>query len=158
MTQWTGLNPSCCLKRHKDSQECSCSGAQSGIEILTDLYAQQQVKAELTVAIVSADSPEARAEADASFLRGHLAVLFGLLMMNCPNNQSSVLSALPPPLSKNAKNPKAINQFKMEKLVEHAQDFAAFYTAVSNKLGGEQDSKVAKEVVAFLEGQRDSSL
>ncbi|KAF4610570.1 hypothetical protein D9613_007096 [Agrocybe pediades] len=158
----TRLNPSCILKKRICGQRCSCSSTQqqqSGIQILAPLYAQQQVKAESSTPLgtaVQEDSPAARAEADASFLRGHLAVLFGLLMMNCPENQPVVLSALPSsPSASSSSSFSQANRVKLVKLVEHAKDFAAFYTAVSNKLGGEQDSKVAKEVVAFLEEQRD---
>lgn len=107
------------------------------------------------------DSPEARAEAEASFLRGHLAVLFGLLMMNDSENESAIMAALPSTTSKtptNVKNMKIAKRQKMTRLVEQARVFAAFYAAVNNRLGGEQDSKVVKEVVAFLEMKRDSLL
>ncbi|KAG6892827.1 hypothetical protein C0992_012354, partial [Termitomyces sp. T32_za158] len=70
-------------------------------------------------------------DSDALFLRGHLAVLFGLLIRGSPANKAHVLSALDGP----------------ERLIEHARDFAAFYDA----FGGELEGRVAKEVVVFLE-------
>jgi hypothetical protein len=45
---------------------------------------------------------------------------------------------------------------KLARLVEQAKDFAVFYTVISNHMGGEKESKVAREVVRFLEAQRDS--
>lgn len=155
----SGLNPSCTLQRRACARKCVCSHPLSGIEILVQLYSYQQVKTESLSTSLDEDSPEARAEADASFLRGHLSVLFGMLMIDSPENQSAILTALPTlslTTSPNPKNLKMAKRAKMNRLVEQAKDFAAFYTAVSNKLGGDKDSKVVKEVVTFLETKRDS--
>ncbi|KDR80790.1 hypothetical protein GALMADRAFT_264743 [Galerina marginata CBS 339.88] len=156
----TRLNPSCALKKRICARKCTCPQPSFGIEILAQLYSRQQIKTESFSVALSEDSPEARAEADASFLRGHLAVLFGLLMIDHPENQSAILSALPSlspsTMSSNARSQKAAKRAKMSRLVEQAKDFAAFYTAVSKTLGGDKESKVAKDVVSFLETQRDS--
>lgn len=135
---------------------------------------QQHVKAETSSPssssqhqkpFASEDTPEAHAEADASFLRGHLAVLFGLLMVGSPENQAMVLAALPsaspPTPSSNYMNGKKerekyAKRAKLSRLVEQAKDFAVFYTVISNHVGGEKESKVAREVVKFLEAQRDA--
>ncbi|KAF8956935.1 hypothetical protein BDZ97DRAFT_2079509 [Flammula alnicola] len=155
----TCLKPSCPLKKRACAGKCTCSQPLSGIEILVDLYSQQQIKIEASTVPLSEESPEFHAEAEASFLRGHLAVLFGLLMTSSPENQSAILAALPSSVtmtSPNAKKMKAAKRAKFTRLVEQAKDFTAFYTAVSNNIGGEKESKVAKEVVRFLETQRDA--
>ncbi|KIM44446.1 hypothetical protein M413DRAFT_24942 [Hebeloma cylindrosporum] len=170
----TRLKPSCPLKKRTCARKCSCPQSKSGIDILAELYAQQQhVKDEPSPSsspqhqkpLAVEDTPETRAEADASFLRGHLAVLFGLLMVGNPENQSMVLAALPsaspspaPPnihvIGKGKE--KHAKRAKLARLVEQAKDFAVFYTVISNHTGGEKESKVAREVVRFLETQRDS--
>ena len=166
-----GLNPSCPLKKRICARKCGCPQPKSGIEILAELYAQQHVKAEPSSPSSSPrhqkphtveDTLEAHAEADASFLRGHLAVLFGLLMVGSPANQAMVLAALPSASSSNHVNGKKEREkyakhAKLARLVEQAKDFAVFYTVISSHIGGEKESKVAREVVKFLEAQRDSA-
>jgi len=167
-----GLNPSCPLKKRTCARKCGCPQPKSGIEILAELYAQQHVKAESSSPSSSPqhqkpntveDTPEAHAEADASFLRGHLAVLFGLLMVGSPTNKAMVLAALPSasPSSNHVNGKREREKYakraKLARLVEQAKDFAVFYTVISNHIGGEKESKVAREVVKFLEAQRDAA-
>ena len=108
-----------------------------------------------------ADTTEALREADASFLRGHLAVLFGLLMSESPENQSAILGSLPVPTvatSPRVQKNKTGTKVKLSRLAEQARDFVAFYTAVNaHSEEGEKESKVAKSVVRFLEKQRDAA-
>lgn len=92
-------------------------------------------------------------EAEASFLRGHLAVLFGLLMMHSPDNQAAILDGLELPASfymeslidSQQQNRKAGTEIrngseddskraKLANLVNQAKDFVMFYTAVSRRL------------------------
>ncbi|KAI0711190.1 hypothetical protein C8T65DRAFT_708168 [Cerioporus squamosus] len=109
-------------------------------------------------------------------VRGHMAVLFGLLMERSPANQHTLLNALPG----------SDNRSKLGTLLQHAQDFTLFYVALSRKVAetrssGEgadeeeddspsvhpspsgsvlRDTKgeaVAKGVVAFLKKLRDDS-
>jgi hypothetical protein len=112
----------------------------------------------LSPVTLSEDSPEARAEADASFLRGHLAVLFGLLMMGSAENESAILSSLPSFDVNMKKTALATRRTKLARLVEQAKDFAAFFRAVSDDIGGEKESKVATDVVHFLEMRRDAAI
>lgn len=120
--------------------------------MLADIYTPFHTKIEAsTINDPLTDSPEAHAEADASFLRGHLAVLFGLLMIDCPENQTEILASLPAPSGK------AKDRVKLNRLVDQAKDFAAFYSAVSGTIGGEKESKITAEVVQFLEAQRDAA-
>ncbi|KAF9478231.1 hypothetical protein BDN70DRAFT_880183 [Pholiota conissans] len=151
------INPSCPLRKKACGRHCSCSRRSSGIDILAQLYLQQQVKVESAPASLSEDSPEARAEADASFLRGHLAVLFGLLMMGSAGNESAILSALPSSSEATAKKPQVARRVKFARLLDQAREFAAFYSAVSGDVGEEKESKVAGDVVRFLEAKRDAT-
>ncbi|RPD65599.1 hypothetical protein L226DRAFT_543211 [Lentinus tigrinus ALCF2SS1-7] len=108
-------------------------------------------------------------------VRGHMAVLFGLLMERSPANQHTLLNALPGP----------DNRSKLAILLQHAQDFTLFYVALSRKMAeasreGDADEEdeerildqpsasgsvlrdtkgetVAKGVVAFLKRLRDDS-
>jgi len=95
-------------------------------------------------------------------------VLFGLLMVGSPVNQAMILTALPsaPPSTTSStihvngkkEREKYAKRAKLARLVEQAKDFAVFYTVISNHMGGEKESKVAREVVRFLEAQRDSAV
>ena len=129
---------------------------------MAGLYVQQQTRSQNSAP--STDATEAQSEAEASFLRGHLAVLFGLLMMDNTENQTAILQALPsnisvaPSTSAKTKAIRISERSKLSQLVDQAKDFVAFYTVVSNRLGdGEKESKVAKDVVNFLMRQRDSA-
>jgi FixJ family two-component response regulator len=88
-------------------------------------------------------------------------VLFGLLMIRSPANQAVILAALPSASSnvhvkEKIEREKDTKRAKLATLVEQAKEFAVFYTVVSKHMGGEKESKVAREVVGFLEAQRDS--
>lgn len=83
--------------------------------------------------------------ADTLFLRGHLAVLFGLLMRRNPANQDYLLNALAG----------ASSRATLVTLVEQAREFVAFYDALRGET--EREGRVAKDVVAFLQELRDRS-
>ncbi|KAJ3514159.1 hypothetical protein NLJ89_g2533 [Agrocybe chaxingu] len=158
----TRLNPSCTLKKRACARQCTCTPSSTGLAVLIDLYSSQQTQNDtLPPTSLSGDSltPEAQHEAESSFLRGHLSVLFGLLMINSAENQTAILSGLPAPSSGTmTMTDKAARRVKLARLVEQAKDFVAFYTVVSRRLGdGEKESRVAKNVVSFLEGLRDAS-
>lgn len=163
-----GLNPSCALKKRACARRCTCSPTSNGLDILVNTYTIQGVKIESSESSLSADATaEAlREAAGASFLHGHLAVLFGLLMSESPENQSAILKSLPvSPTSATApssrvqkNNNKTSNKVKLSRLAEQARDFVAFYAAVSgHSEEGEKESRVAKSVVRFLEKQRDAA-
>ncbi|PPQ65170.1 hypothetical protein CVT24_011033 [Panaeolus cyanescens] len=146
------LDPACPLKRYSCATKCLCPKRRTGLEILVELYKQQTKveTAESFTATPPPDSREAEAEAEASFIRSHLAVLFGLLMMDNPKNRKEILSKLPQPPSSSTR------QAKVSKLFEQAQMFLTFYTIVSRRLREDDgESKVAKEVVEFLQRLRD---
>ncbi|CAA7269251.1 unnamed protein product [Cyclocybe aegerita] len=158
----TRLNPSCTLKKRACARKCACTPSSTGLAVLVDLYSSQQTQTDtLPPTSLSGDSltPEAQQEAESSFLRGHLSVLFGLLMINSAENQTAILSGLPTPSSSTKiMSYKVARRVKLARLVEQAKDFVAFYTVVSHRLGdGEKESRVAKNVVSFLEGLRDAS-
>ena len=166
-----GLNPSCALKKRACARRCTCSPTSNGLDILVNIYTIQSLKIESSESSLQADASHATAEAlreaaDASesFLHGHLAVLFGLLMSESPENQLAILESLPLPKftaatsSRVQKNNKTGNKVKLGRLAEQARDFVAFYAAVSgHSEEGEKESKVAKSVVRFLEKQRDAA-
>ena len=159
-----GLNPSCALKKRTCARRCTCSPTSNGLDVLVNIYTIQGFKIESSESSlpVDATAEALREAADASFLHGHLAVLFGLLMSESPENQSAILESLPvsstASSSRARKNSKTGNKDKLSRLVEQARDFVAFYTAVNgHSEEGEKESKVAKSVVRFLEKQRDAA-
>jgi hypothetical protein len=86
-------------------------------------------------------------------------------MIGSPENQAMVLAALPsvttsPNVHVNGKKQreKYSNSAKLATLVEQAKDFAVFYAVISKHISGEKENKVARDVVSFLEAQRDSAL
>lgn len=162
-----GLNPSCALKKRACARRCTCSPTSNGLDILVNIYTIQGFKIESSESSFQADATtEAlREAADASFLNGHLAVLFGLLMSESPENQSAILESLPAPTSASAPSSRRVqksktgnNKIKLSRLAEQARDFVAFYAAINgHSEEGEKESKVAKSVVRFLEKQRDAA-
>jgi hypothetical protein len=83
--------------------------------------------------------------ADTLFLRGHLAVLFGLLMRGNPDNQEHILQSL-----------SRSNQ-TLEQLAEQAREFVSLYNALSGGMEEATEERTARDVVVFLEQLRDSS-
>ena len=155
-----GLNPSCALKKRACARRCTCSPPSNGLDILVNAYIIQGFKLESSESSLPADATEALREADASFLRGHLAVLFGLLMSKSPKNQSAILESLPVPTStiSCAQKNDTGSKVKLSRLAEQARDFVAFFAAVNgHSEEGEKESEVARSVVRFLEEQRDAA-
>lgn len=125
------------------------------------LYTRQ-----LTTHVKTETTPPADT-ADASFLRGHLAVMFGLLMRESPANQEHILGNLDG--TGTGGSPRA----KLNTLVEQARDFIVFYAALSlnppdsdgsdasgnrgtdTDTARDRESKIAEDVVVFLEELRD---
>ena len=97
---------------------------------------------------VEANTPPPRSapeveSADMLFLRGHLAVLFGLLMRNSAENKNYILNAL---------RGTAGDRLTLENLAEQARELSAFYDVLNNGGAGESEQRVASDVVSFLEG------
>jgi len=110
----------------------------------------------------------------ANYLRGHLAILFGLLMRDDPVNQRVLLSAL------TGSN----NRMILDSLVDQAREFVTFYADLTSRMAvvvaaveDEEDKEplsspqhsvekmvrdgkgesVARDIVLFLESLRDSA-
>ncbi|KAI0777752.1 hypothetical protein BD413DRAFT_467628 [Trametes elegans] len=145
---------------------CRCPGRTSALDCLARVYAQYvSSSSELDVVV-----------------RGHMAVLFGLVMERAPSSRRTLLDAFPG-LS---------DRDKLGSLLQHAQDFTLFYVALTRKVaeansreyedgeeadgtGGDsaysgsamrtgkvlRDAKgeaVAKGVISFLKDLRDGRL
>ncbi|KAI0635244.1 hypothetical protein C8Q77DRAFT_1054507 [Trametes polyzona] len=101
---------------------CRCPGRTSALGCLARIYAQHLSSSnELDVVV-----------------RGHMAVLFGLLMDRAPTNQRTLLDALPG----------TSDREKLGALLQHAQDFTSFYVTLTRKMaearsrGQEEESEV----------------
>jgi hypothetical protein len=109
----------------------------------------------------------------ANYLRGHLAILFGLLMRDDPINQTVLLSAFAG----------SDNRVILDSLVDQAREFVTFYADLTSRMAvavaaveEEENSEplsdpqhsvermvrdgkgesVARDIVSFLESLRDS--
>jgi hypothetical protein len=85
----------------------------------------------------------------ADFIRGHLAVLFGLLMRDSPKNQTEILSYLPG----------ATVRSKLDRLIDDAEQFCSIFDTLSGgtdrpqttSLAQDQDSvNSARDALAYL--------
>ncbi|KAF8638444.1 hypothetical protein AX17_002201 [Amanita inopinata Kibby_2008] len=162
------LDGSCSLRKSACIQSCQCAQLIGGLHLLIRLYSQQEDTGHLsdrldgTKSIPDSDAigddREARRDADSLFLRGHLAVLFGLLMRGSPKNEETIMAALP------VKSKGEGRKMKLARLVEQAREFASFYallTGSTGEMGGasldrNEEDKVAREVVEYLEELRDA--
>ncbi|THH17311.1 hypothetical protein EW146_g3475 [Bondarzewia mesenterica] len=167
----TRMNPSCPGKR-ACARICYCPERIGALECLVRVYLHH-CRREALELVVDADDPGAH------IVRGHLAVLFGLLMRQSAANQAAVLEALPG----------STRRAKLDALVGHARDFVGLYAAfmvrvaggVGEKNGEDQedeedegqeggkrarisvekkgregaDADVARDIVAFLQMLRD---
>ncbi|KAF5318400.1 hypothetical protein D9611_013911 [Ephemerocybe angulata] len=146
----TYLDPSCKLRRGQCLDACSCPKVHnaSALEILVQLYTRQPEMA--PVKVEDEEEERLQIDADASFLRGHLGVLFGLCMQGSAANQTALLELLPGSQRK----------IKLNRLVEQARQFVAFFAVVAADGQGvprESSSRVGTEIVRFLEELRDGS-
>lgn len=146
------LDPSCRMQDTKCLNDCSCYRANNAsiLDILVRLYVRQGI--DLPLMKESEDEKSLQVDADASFLRGHLAVLFGLCMRDNMPNQRTLLGLLPGPQS----NPKV----KLNRLVDQARQFVAFFEIIEGdgqEARRECSSRVGTEILRFLEGLRDGA-
>ena len=143
--------------------ECKCPSRTSALKSLATVY-NEQCKSDSEVEIV---------------VRGHIAVLFGLLMRHSVENQRLLLDSLPG----------VSNKKKLHALAENAREFTLFYVEFAKKIsavteedegddeggdgGGEsggdlvggmgnlmrdsQGETVARDITAFLENLRNST-
>ncbi|KAF8075171.1 hypothetical protein FPV67DRAFT_1620063 [Lyophyllum atratum] len=152
----TRLDPCCTLRKRACIRQCTCgstsTGSISALDILVRLYHRHLPRSTPPTngkgkIKIKAESPGPSLDpipdtGDALFLRGHLAVLFGLLIRGSPENQTYILDALD-------------GAAAAGRLVEHAREFVAFYAALGGEgAAAEAEGKVGRDVVAFLEGLR----
>lgn len=139
------IDPSCTPNRACVDGPCQCRGRASGLHALLSTY----------VRYVKASSEDA----GAVFIRGHLAVLFGLLMRDS-ENKVQLLASLPGVSSR----------VKLGQLVDHAEDFVAFYASLEKRArkvesGGSRttggsgglERNTAAETLQYLQALRDGS-
>jgi hypothetical protein len=151
-----GLDPTCLGKR-TCIQACQCPQRISALDCLAQVYTQ-----------LFKDNNEVDPGAD--FLRGHIAVLLGLLMRDDKVNQKVLLAALPGSSNRN----------KLASLAEQAREFVTFYAELAvrlsaaaaakdkydeeeddlaprsdghngERIGRDGNGHVAREVICFLE-------
>lgn len=145
------IDPSCPALR-QCAYTCTCPNAISVLECLSSVY-EQYLR-------IEDDDP------GTCIIRGHLAVLFGLLMRGCPANQDIILDVLP--------------GAGLKGLIQHAREFVGLYAEfmarvargerhdaedandnleedipqIQVKDGATQD--VAQDVIIFLESLMDA--
>ncbi|CAL1709185.1 unnamed protein product [Somion occarium] len=151
------IDPRCSGKRGCITS-CRCSSRLNGVQCLTQVYIEH---------CKSEDSLEL-------MMRGHIAILLGLLIKNDRENQKIILSALPGSSNRN----------RLTSLIENAREFALFYaefakkvnatveasnedddedegqqrdTSMSRMLRDTQGESVARDTIQYLEQLRDSA-
>ncbi|KAF9006201.1 hypothetical protein BDQ17DRAFT_1352946 [Cyathus striatus] len=140
----TRMDPTCILRKRACVRSCTCSNPINLIDILGRLYRLQvssgspspPIKAEPVVSEYASPQPEiSPGEVDAAYLRGHLSILFGLLMRSSKQNQVAVLSALPRLLDDITPNSRQIRETedraKLNMLIDQARDFVGMYAVLS---------------------------
>lgn len=147
-----------CPGKRNCTLDCQCPSRVSALESLATVY-NEQCKSDSEVEVV---------------VRGHVAVLFGLLMRHSAENQRILLASLPG----------ASNKKKLHALAANAREFMLFYVEFTKKIsavagedegeaeGGESSSQgggmgtlmrdsqgenVARSVTMFLEDLRNST-
>jgi len=105
-----------CAKRNC-IRRCHCGNRTSALECLKVIYVQQ-------------NETGGKTSLSMELLRGHLAVLFGLLMRGSDANQLLILEALPGTL----------HQVKLESLLQEALEFVNFYTDLTTRVGATDSS------------------
>ncbi|KAF5386684.1 hypothetical protein D9615_001914 [Tricholomella constricta] len=177
-----GLNPACTLKKRACIRRCTCAPTKSisALDVLIRVYNHHQPNPHLSSSINTTSTattdtrrPKAKQDhdlpppplspphrdldlGDALFLRGHLAVVFGLLIRGSPENEAYILRALAGSTSGDDAEVAVVRR-----LAEQAREFVAFYVALGGGAGegegagdGVEDMRVARGVVMFLEGLR----
>ncbi|KAF8825515.1 uncharacterized protein C8R40DRAFT_1070500 [Lentinula edodes] len=146
----TMLDPDCIQKTIPCIRVCSCRRPTSVLKLLVSTYEHQLpfisvhstrpvVKIPEIPLTLETEQQEQQAEADASFLLGHLSVLFGLLMMDSSENQEIVLDSLPllhlghEDIKPNSNSKHKLKQQKLGQLVENASELGVFYTVISRR-------------------------
>ncbi|KAK0239323.1 hypothetical protein EDD85DRAFT_1003520 [Armillaria nabsnona] len=149
------LDPSCALTKPACLRKCSCRHPTSALNLLAQVYLHQvPIFGDPKVKMERQSSPafgtDPLQSADASFLLGHLSVLFGLLMKGSEDNQTVILDGLC--------STRRTRTAQLNSLVEHAADLAAFYAMIKGEEADTEGNKgedVAKDVVKFLQALRD---
>ncbi|KAK0214959.1 hypothetical protein IW262DRAFT_1321414 [Armillaria fumosa] len=149
------LDPSCAMTKPTCLRKCSCRHPTSALNLLAQVYLHQvpifgDPKAKMDRQSSSAFGTDPLQSADASFLLGHLSVLFGLLMKGSEDNQTVILDGLC--------STRMTRTVQLNSLVEHAADLAAFYAMIKGEdadTEGNKGEDVAKEVIKFLQVLRD---
>lgn len=143
-----------CATKRSCIRVCACSDRTTALEPLVSIYLQHRKP-----------SPIEDEDID-PIIRGHIAILFGLLMRDNVSNQRILLAAFPGSSTRE----------KLAPLVESAQEFVDLYGQVMTKVargevdeneknsddddevpykraggGDEKGESIAKDVVAFLE-------
>ncbi|GJE86670.1 hypothetical protein PsYK624_027510 [Phanerochaete sordida] len=155
---------SSCTGTHKCTFTCRCASPVPALSCLAQVYSQQRAS---------------NNDLD-SVVQGHMAILLGLLMQRRPRNQTAILEALPGS-SRRQKLQELIDTAKeftsfyvnfTNKVAESQQEDMEFGAAdddeedrdktdlrgsVGQILRDTKGEKVAKDVIAFLEGLRSSA-
>lgn len=162
------VDPSCRNTR-TCARSCHCPNRITVLECLVGVYLQYYQPDTM------ATSSEEDFDAGTHIVRGHLAVLFGLLIRDSPENERIMLSALPG----------SVRRAKLDGLARHAKEFVGLYREFMSRVargsgdgngddhGSDEGDEgvvgggtagvvrdgagegVARDVVLYLEGLRD---
>ncbi|KAJ7460823.1 hypothetical protein FB451DRAFT_1270424 [Mycena latifolia] len=152
----THISPHCTLSKPSCLQACKCPQQLTALEALTLVYRQllppspaPNVKPEPSPE--PADPTALIAVGESRLLLSHLSLLFGLLMLDNPENQALVLASLPMPTASPRYDG---DNAKVDVLVGQAREFAYIYSGAEGGDAAEEGESV-KMVLRFLEALRE---
>ncbi|KAJ7708814.1 hypothetical protein B0H17DRAFT_1030942 [Mycena rosella] len=154
----TYISPYCALSKPSCLHACKCPQQLTALEALTHVY-RELLPAAPPPAVKPSPSPSPDpvdpsaliAVGESRLLLSHLSLLFGLLMLDNPENQALILASLPLP----AKSPRYDGDgAKVDALIGQAREFAYMYSGAEGGDTAEEGENV-KSVLRFLEALRE---
>ncbi|KAJ7780267.1 hypothetical protein DFH07DRAFT_875948 [Mycena maculata] len=153
----TYISPHCTLAKLSCLHACKCAQQLTALEALARVYTEllpaPGVKREPSPAPADGDDPSAiLAAGETRLLLSHLALLFGLLMLDNAANQVALLALLPAASS----SPRGGDRAKVDVLLGQAREFAYIYAAADSESGVAEEGENVRTVLRFLETLRES--
>ncbi|KAJ6561070.1 hypothetical protein DFH09DRAFT_1160370 [Mycena vulgaris] len=152
----THISSHCALSKPSCLHACKCPHQHTALEALAHIY-RELLPAPLSPNVKPEPSPEPAdpsmllAVGETRLLLSHMSLLFGLLMLDNPENQRILLARLPVAASSPRYDG---DSAKVDLLVGQAREFAYIYTGAE---GGEtaEEGENVKMVLRFLEALRE---
>ncbi|KAJ7497955.1 hypothetical protein B0H11DRAFT_1997995 [Mycena galericulata] len=154
----TYISPRCTLAKLSCLTACKCPQQLTALEALARVY-QELLPVPEAPNVKQESSPEPTdssvilAAAEVRLLLSHLSLLFGLLMLDNPTNQATLLALLPLPTQ--SSSPYNGDSAKLNVLVSQAREFGYIYAGAEGS-DSAQELESVRTIVRFMETLRDT--